>query len=446
MNRLFKLICLTLMLVIVSNRVFAADSIDSVIKKSPINETSTISVSVKNAKTGKVLYEYNQNKLMNPASALKVFTLKPAYELLGSDYTFKTQLYKDEENNVYIKLAGDPSLTTGALTELIKKNKGAIKDVIIDPYATDYLEWGIGWMWDDDTNPYLPKFSQYTINENKITLEITPGVDGKQPQVRNRSNYQTVLINMLSNGDKNDIRLMRQPWRSGDITVIQGSVKTLTNVVLPVDSTEKYFLTCLKDAGMSARMKPMGTVKIAPVAQNAKLIGEISSRPLGEMIGDTLKSSNNLYTELIFKAAGGQYTKSPGTTGGAIKMFKKYYSGIKAQEPAIFDASGASRNDLVSTDWMSESLNKFYKEENFTEFKVLLAKPIEGTLSDRLLNVSQHLRAKTGSISGVSSITGYITAKSGITYSFAIITQNFTQPSSEIKALEDKIINAIYSN
>lgn len=445
MKKLIKLLCLTIISSMLSNSVIAAESIDTVVKKSPINNTSTVAVSVKNAKSGRILYEYNQNKLMNPASALKVFTMKPAYDTLGKDFQFKTQLYKDSQNNLYIKLSGDPTFTTDALVTLLKKNKSAVKDIIIDPFATDYLEWGIGWMWDDDTNPYLPKFSQYTINENKITVEISPGVDGKQPQIRNRSSYPTVLVNMLSNGNGNSVNFERRPWNSGDITLVKGTVKTPQSFRLPIDSTERYFITCLKDAISSAHTKYSGTIKSAPVPKDAKLIGEYSSDTLENITADTLKNSNNLNTELIFKTAGGKFADTQGTTASGIKMFEKYYENIKAQKPVIVDGSGASRNDLICVDWMSEALNKIYGQENFAEFETLLAKPIEGTLSDRLLNISQHLRAKTGSISGASSITGYVTAKSGVTYSFAVIIQNYSQPTSEIKAFEDKILNAIYN-
>ena len=66
-------------LVMSANTAFCAN-LDSIIKKSNLDKTSTIAVSVKDAKTGKTIYEYNENKLMNPASVQKIFTMKAAYE------------------------------------------------------------------------------------------------------------------------------------------------------------------------------------------------------------------------------------------------------------------------------------------------------------------------------------------------------------------------------
>lgn len=445
MNRLLTLIVLFLALFSGINAVHAAPSdIDAIIKKSPLDKTSVIAVSVKNARTGNVLYEYNQEKLLNPASALKVFTLAPALYTLGKDYQFKTQLYKDAKNNLYIKLAGDPTLTTNSLSSLLSQYQGSVQDIIIDPSAVDYLEWGVGWMWDDDASPYFPKFSQFSVNENKISVNIKPGTNNAQPEIKNRSNYQIVLVNKLKNGSKNNITVSRMPWQAGEITVFEGTVANETTIKIPVDYTDRHFVSCLEQALSKAGLKPTGSIKVSLLPENVQLVDEVASAPLNELVAITLKESNNLNTELIFKAAGGKFTGSQGSTLGGVKMFEDYYSNIKKSKPVIADASGTSRNDLVCVDWMTDALNKFYNQKNFAEFETMLAKPVEGTLSNRLLEISRFLRAKTGTLSGASSLTGYVTAKSGTKYAFAIIIQNYAVPTAEAKALEDKIVNAIY--
>ena len=77
-----------LLVLLMINNVAIAGNIESVITKSDVNKNATISVSVKDAKTGKTIYEYNSHKLMNPASVLKVFTMRSAYKELGSKYLF----------------------------------------------------------------------------------------------------------------------------------------------------------------------------------------------------------------------------------------------------------------------------------------------------------------------------------------------------------------------
>ena len=155
MNKFLKLFILTITMSFLTAQIAGAKDFDNIIKKSQLDETATISVSVKNAKTGKVLYEYNQNKYLHPASALKLFTMAAAYDQLGGDYQYRTQLFKDKNNNIYLKLSGDPTLTTSDLTNLFKELKSKYKinvnDVVIDPTVIDNSQWGTGWMWDSST-------------------------------------------------------------------------------------------------------------------------------------------------------------------------------------------------------------------------------------------------------------------------------------------------------
>ena len=140
MNKIKKLIAIMSIFFIATNSALAS-SIDAIIKKSEFDKTSTIAVSVKDVKTGRTVYQYNEQKLMNPASAQKIFTMKAAYNELGKDYTYKTAAYMDNNNNLYIKLSGDPSLTTESLKNLFEevnaKYKKQIKDIIIDPSIID---------------------------------------------------------------------------------------------------------------------------------------------------------------------------------------------------------------------------------------------------------------------------------------------------------------------
>lgn len=426
---------------------FAA-GLDTIIKKSELNKTSTIAVSVKDTKTGKVVYEYNEHKLMNPASVQKIFTMRSAYVQLGEDYTFNTSAYIDKNGNLFIKLGADPTLTTAKLKTLMKSVKDnykkPVKDVVLDASIIDNKQWGIGWMWDDDTNSLLPKYSPFSVNENKIDITIDPPKNGRPIEIKNRSNYSMILVNMLKSGNTDALTYERMPWTSGDMTYIKGSLKNSVRLKLPVDSVERYFTSELEKAMNNAGLKHTGTFKTAPMPAGLTKIAEVSSQPMSVLTADTLKNSNNFYSEMIFKTAGGSFTKGQGTTENAVEMFRSYYSDIKSDKPVVVDACGISRNDLLTADWITEALNKIHNEKDFDKFSAMLAKPIEGTLSDRLLNISLKLRAKTGTASGISSIAGYLDTKSGKKYSFAILVQNHNKPSVEVKRFEDSLINELY--
>lgn len=434
-------------LVMSANTAFCAN-LDSIIKKSNLDKTSTIAVSIKDAKTGKTIYEYNENKLMNPASVQKIFTMKAAYDELKPEYTFDTKVFADNNNNMYIKLSADPSLTTEDLKKLLKETKEIYRkpfnDIVIDPLVIDDKQWGTGWMWDDDTNELLPKYSPYTINQNKINITITPSKNGLS-EIKNKSDYHMMFVNLLKNGTSNNITFERKPWSSSDMTYVTGTIHSQISRQMPVNSPQSYFTTELKKSISAAGIKYSGQIKIAPVPGSAKLIAKHSSDTLENLVAYTLKNSNNLYSELIFKAAAAHQTKQQGTTQKAVDMLKKYYADIKTTEKLIIvDACGISRNDLITADWATDALNKIYKDKDFDKFAILLPKPMEGTLRDRLINISLRLRAKTGTASGISSISGYIDTKNNKKYSFAIFIQNHNEPVENVKKFEDEIINEIY--
>lgn len=425
-----------------------ASGLDSMIHKSEFDKTSTIAVSVKDADTGRTVYEYNEQKLLNPASVQKIFTMYSAFNELGSDYKFKTTAYMDKNNNLYLKLAADPTLTRASLVTLLKsvkaKSKKPVNDIILDPTVIDNKQWGIGWMWDDDTSPLLPKYSPFSVNENKIEITLVPGRNGSNPEIKNKSSYQIGFVNQLKNGNENKIELERHPWATSDLTYIKGTIKSETKISLPVSSPERYFTNELNAALAGAGINHKGALKVAPIPKNATKIAEMNSSSLDDIIGYTLKNSNNFYSEMIFKAAAAHYTKSQGSTANAVKMLEKVFSSVKPQNHIIVDACGISRNNLLTVDWITSALNQIYKSDNFDEYEVLLPKPMEGTMADRLLNISLKLRAKTGTASGISSIAGYIETKSKHKYSFAIIIQNYNTDIVDVKKFEDDLINEIY--
>ena len=430
------------------NPAFCAN-LDSIIKNSEINNNATIAVSVKDTKSGRTVYEYNENKLVNPASVQKIFTMKAAYDELKPGYTFDTKAYIDANNNLYIKLSADPSLSTTKLKNLLitsKENyKKSFNDIIIDDSIIDNKQWGTGWMWDDDVNQLLPKYSPYTINQNKISVKITPGKNGRLPEIKNNSNYHMIFVNLLKNGETNNIVFERTPWLSSDMTYVKGSIKTETTMKLPVDSLQSYFINELRKAISGAGLKYSGQIKTAPVPEKAKLIATESSESLEKLLSETLKNSNNLYSELIFKTAGSNYSKKQGSTENGIELFRKTFAEVKDTESiVIVDACGISRNNLISANWTTDALNKIYKTPEFDKFALLLPKPMEGTLSNRLLDISLRLRAKTGTASGISSIAGYIDTKSNKKYSFAIFVQNHNMSEKEVKKFENELIMEMY--
>lgn len=444
-----KTLCIAILSLFLSTNITNAANIDNILENSPISKNAIISISIKDTKNGKVIYEQNSHKLLNPASILKTFTMRSSYHELGKDFVFTTDAYLDKDKNLYIKLSGDPEFSTGKLKALLNEVKSTqgtnqINDIILDTTSFDKKEWGIGWMWDDDTSELLPKYSIFSINENKITLQINPGKNGQNPNIEIKNQYNIPIINKLTNGSQTEIQTERLPWKTSDTTEFSGTVNKPIEIQLPINNPEKNFVCELKKSIKQVGINYTGSIKIAPVNKQAEKIASVSSQPLRLLIANTLKNSNNFYSEMIFKKAGEHYSKKIGTTENGIELFNKYYSDIKSDNIIIVDACGISRNNIITADWATSALNKIAQEKDFNEYLILMAKPMEGTLSNRLLNISLKTRAKTGTASNISSIVGYVDTKSNKKYSFAIMIQNHNSDVKKVKELEDKIINEIY--
>ena len=423
-----------------------ANSIEKVLSKQHVN-SSAVSISVKNADTGEKIYSLNDRTPRPPASTLKVFTSFPSIDALGDEYEYTTYFYVNERN-LYVKLGADPVLTSQELKSVIKglKNKGykEFSNIYIDSSITDNVEWGVGWMWDDGTNSLMPKYSAYNLDGNLMKVSAIKDTNGV---ITLNSSNPIPILNALQKGNTNNIYAIRHDWYSPDVICITGTLANDASIEVPINNMQRYYETQLMDFMKSANIKIANkTILYSTVPQNAKLEMAIAHRAYSTM-EEILKNSNNFYAENLAKIAGGVKTNSTANLASQLNVFYDYWNnnGVNTQEITIADASGVSRNDLLNVDFMTNALNVLYNKEGADKINKVMAQPGEGTLSERMLNYRGSLHAKTGTLSNISGITGYITAKNGKTYSFAILIQNFIYPMKQIKAFENEIIEKIYN-
>ncbi len=422
-----------------------AGSIDSTIKKSGIS-SNAVSVSVKDVQTGKTVYAHNENQPSMPASTLKTVTLSASAEVLGEDYKFSTKLYKTGANELYLKLSADPFLSSSDLNSLmnVAQNKKIFepKAFYIDDYVFDSTEWGEGWQWDDDLNPLMPKFSSYNLDGNMLSIVIIPTKPNSPAEIHSSKFYPVTFMNLVTTGTSNNVEISRNNSISPDIITVEGTVKTQFTKQIPVNYPKRYFLLRLEDAIRSERIGYYGKFlqKKTP-ASGIYLVGEIT-HPLNSAFDEILKNSNNFMAETVFKAAGAKFANSTGSLENSQKMLKSVLEkyGIKSDDIKVVDGSGVSKNNIVTADFMTEFLTKRYDW-----LKDLLPESGEGTLSNRMLYFKDNLRAKTGTLSDVSAIAGYITSRSGKLYAFDIMINDAKSSAGGKKSLEEYIIRDIYA-
>lgn len=419
--------------------------LDSIVKGSSLNNNATIAVSVKNAQTGALEYEYNQNKLLHPASVLKILTLPAALDTLTPEYQYETKFAIDKNDNLYIKLSADPSLTSTQLKTAINKlPRKDINNIYIDDSVLDRYEWGVGWMWDDETNPRMAKISPYNLNHNILNVQITPGEPKQPAKITPLAQGTATVINMVTTGSKDEIIVYRQNSISPNVVYLYGTINTPKTVRIPIGNPERFFLTNLSNL-LKSRNMPVAPIQTAPYPASGPTIYTIKNG-ITEIIPKILKDSDNFYAETLFKTAGGVKAKSQGNLVNSVKMFEQYYKhlGLDTGKIIIADGSGVSRNNLFSADWISEALYKIQKDKNFSLIKENMAQPGSGTMKNRLLNC-ENFKAKTGSLSNISTIAGYLTDKNGEEHVITILISNFNTDPKNVRELQDKIITEVYS-
>lgn len=448
MKKLFNIL-ITLLLIMTTQAKTYSVAIDKTIAQSDINK-GAVSVSVKDVETGKVIYKLNDKQPTMPASTLKLITLGASIDTLGDDYEFSTKLYKTTNNDLYLKLGADPFLTSAGLNSLMEK---AVKDkkitspkiIYIDDYIFDKTEWGEGWQWDDDLNPLMPKFSSYNIDKNLLSIIIAPTNLGSPAQIYTTKFYPVTFMNLVITGKENDIELNRNNSIAPNILNISGTINKQITEEIPINNPKRYFILRLEDAIKSAKMDYYGSFpqKKTP-ATNVYLVAEIK-HPISQAVKAILMNSNNFVAETVFKLAGAKFVNNTGSLSHSQEMLDAYFKkiGIDAKDIKIVDGSGVSKNNIITTDFMTDYLVKQSKNE---VLKNSMPTAGEGTLRNRMLYFKDNLRAKTGTLSDVSGIAGYITSRSGKTYAFDIMINDPKTKSNDKKSLEEYIIRDIYTS
>ena len=441
-----KIITALLTLVLVSMPAYA-DSIEKMLSKQHINH-GIVSISIKDAKTGQKVYSLNDKTPRQPASTLKVITTSASVNTLGKDYQFTTSLYKSTNNDLYLKLGADPFLKSGDLKQLISTAKSkniAPKTFYIDNTIFDSTEWGEGWQWDDELNPYMPKFSAYNLDGNLIDIEITPQKNAA-PLIAIKPFYPINIMNLIKNGDYTNIVFERNNIIAPNIISAKGFITKPRVFKIPALNQQLYFNLRLEEAIRNRKLEYYNPLKIAKLPEeNIYLVDRITN-DIEPALKQTLKSSNNLIAETLFKLAGAKYSQSTGSAQNSYAMLENYFEklNLNSEDIKIVDGSGVSKNNLMTADFMTEFLVKLYNSEDFEVIEQCIPTPGEGTLKNRMLYFKDNMRAKTGTLSDTSAITGYITTRRGKIYVFNIMIQDAKTSEADKKNIEEQILRQVY--
>ena len=443
-----KILAILFALLIFINTSYAKDKqvnntkcIDSVISDSNI-EKNSISITIKDLNSGKAVYSLNDKILMPPASVQKVLTIIPSVETLGNNYEFSTKLYKRNNETYILKLGADPYLVSKDLNNIVKHiDENTVKKIFIDDSIVEDKSWGEGWQWDDDMNTLMPRFNSYNLDKNIIKLSIIPTADNPKPTIINPSKYPLVFWNNVKTGSKNDVEIKRENSFANNSLELNGTVNKPLIVSIPTNNLKRYFYIRLNDSLANRNIYLKENFTQNTVNNSDEEIFKIT-HPVSNAIIDILQNSNNMTSETLAKLASEKAFNTTGTDINAIRNFNEYCKKNKLDNSRIrlADASGVSKNNLVTTEFITEFLLLNKNNEVLKQ----LPTPGEGTLTHRMLPLKDNLRAKTGTLSDISSIAGFITTKHNNKYAFSIIINDPSSSNYDKKTLEDYLLREVY--
>jgi len=404
---------------------------------------------VASLQNGEVLYEQNADELLIPASVNKVFTSYAALKKLRPNFTFKTQVFtKGAVHNetlagdLYLKGGGDPSLVSERLWMLVNDlMRAGIKkitgNIIVDSSFYDSIR-------TPEARPKYLKDQAYnapigglSFNFNTCTVYVKPGEKvGSSPLVyTDPENTYIDVVNQATttrSGTDNTLAVNRTDYVKGDLgdtVLLRGGipldhkeVRFYKNIVNPALYAGHMLKTFMTQRGF----KISGIVSEGPVPENAKQILEFESQPLWQIIWGMNKFSNNFVADQTMKRLGAEVWGAPGTMEKGISALENVLEdiGIPKNLYKIVDGSGLTRETHVTARQVAKVLQMAYKDFS-TEPEFIASLGIggeDGTMKRRTLGVNESvIRAKTGSLDGVSSLAGYVTSADNELLVFAIL-------------------------
>lgn len=481
------LLSLVILVFCICTNSFAASlqaPIDQIINKT--DPQINMGMVVVDLSTGETLYTKNAKKTFTPASNMKLFSEAAALILFGPGYTFQTKLSTDATSlnngilngSLFLHLSGDPSFTQKDLSNLFSKLPDwGIKEITgnfiivsnnrnIKPHAPGVNPKDLDHSYGAPTTPVV-------LDENRVTITVNPSATPEKHALVEYSSGKNIFIldNQIKTKTKGHCGVGAKITKKNHL-LLQGCIRKNSQaiqIVIPISKPLNYAKSIIKSQLKSMDIKLDGKVILGKSAKPNLLIAKHSSKPITQLMANTLKYSDNLYADSLFLHTAEKINGAPANWQQAeavIKKFLEQQTKINLQNAVLIDGSGLSIHDLVTPE-QTIGLLKYIHNRFPLAYEYITALPIagqDGTLFKRFRKPTQKglLRAKTGSLTGVMSLSGYLYTSNAHTLAFTIYinTKRGTKPSVSGKYLsmvdslcafllqqkpENKFINSIES-
>ena len=438
-----------------------SEKIDSVFAS--VKGLTATSVKIIDADNGAVIYARNPNKRVVPASTVKLFTTAAALDFLGKDFPLSVKILARSlpENgtiggDLVIKGFSNPFFTSAGLDSFaaeiyasgVRKIAG---DIIGDDSYLDNRYFHENWVRRERSEVSVPPVSALILDNNEITLKFIPVPDKKKKyefRFEPPSEFYDVNFSARVTG-KYAVPTIKIRTAPKKITVnISGKIKARKRAYsykAHADNPPLFVANLLYERLKEKGVEINGEPKAGKSDEKTVTLCEIKTT-LEKAIEKADKESDNFIAELLLKTLGAEYCACEGSAFYGIQAIYDFAErkNISMRNVEIVDGSGISRYNRLTAEAVAELLSAMYDDaENFNVFySSLAAAGTDGTLEERLtgFGLKNNFHGKTGTLNGVSALSGYFTAQSGKNVIVSIL-MNFNRYGAEYwREIQDEII------
>jgi D-alanyl-D-alanine carboxypeptidase/D-alanyl-D-alanine-endopeptidase (penicillin-binding protein 4) len=448
-------------------------------------------IHIVNLRSGTPLYSKNADHNFVPASNVKLLTSAAALEQLGPDYRYRTRVYADGpvedgtlNGNLIVRGAGDPTIGGHRQredpTQVFRRWADSLKargitriagNIVGDDSRIDETPLGHGWSWSDITYAYAAQLGGLVFNENTIDLRLRGREVGEPAQITWEP-FQTDYVEVVNRSrtvhyrDEEDEAYQRMMGTNTIHVRTRVHPNGLEEESITVNNPTLYFVHVLREVlqqegiavtGHPADVDATGLVP-AYDSPSVRRVASYASPPLSTIARTLNHESQNLYAEQLLRTLAAEVPPAtdedldPASSPLGVKAVRTTLARAQVDTSRIqlVDGSGLSRQNLVRPRSVVRLLQHMWLHSDpavSSAFYDSLPKGgQEGTLEYRFQGSAParaNVRAKTGTLSNMSSLSGYVTSEEGTPIAFSIFCNHHLAEGSQVRSAQDVLVNTL---
>jgi D-alanyl-D-alanine carboxypeptidase/D-alanyl-D-alanine-endopeptidase (penicillin-binding protein 4) len=436
---------------------------------------------VADARDGAPLYTRLADDDFVPASTLKLVVGSAALAKLGGAFRFRTTALVERDGTgpdraarVVLRGGGDPFLNVAdlngaaaAIAAAGVRTVVATPGVVSDSTLFDDVQYPPGWVWDDFPYDYAAPVTATSFQENAVHLTVTGGARAGSPAVVDTGGWGTlrsgdpaacdpvaplpIVVEATTTASAVASTIDAARTTDGCIAVTGGVPAGGSDDVDAAVPHPQALAASVLLAGLRARGIGVYGYDVGTAAPGAQAVWTHDSEPMTALLARMWLPSDNLLAELLLKSLGVQQSGTPGTTANGAQLESQYLAslGIDPATISLRDGSGLSIYDRITPHALVQLLDADWAGPN--RAVVLAALPVagvRGTLKDSFAGTPAAGRvfAKSGSMTHVRALAGYVATQTHGTVAFALLVDDYVGDTAPLDAARGAIVARLTSS